>query len=533
MRTPILLIGALALGACTSPQPPPARSGTDAVQPEAAAPAPAPVVPPRQTMVSVMSWHTPLGDLNGATVWQADAYLNKRNLTTKTSQNWRWPDQQGMPATLAVGSPAYLDQQERCARADLELMAEAGFDVALFDMLPWPDWKPDQPLTATNTPLAQFTTFQRWLKAATGLPVSVGLYPDGQNRSGDYPKGHIMTADEWVASLTGALRLVQDAPTLWRVDGRPAVFHFATSYLSKVSPDPKAAPPDCGWREVLRRVRAAGQDLYFLADVRPHEPERAAWDGIADAFHCFHPGGPTAYLAEMQPILQRRHRIPYVWSTSIGYYSPYLKSWTPPEFRRIHDTYTLALAQGARFVHAMTWNDFGEDTDIAPTRFKGRCLLDVHAYYNRWFKDGREPAAWREHLIVGYPRAIPAEVTARSVNWGTPEGQRKVHQPDPVDLEGRPQWGDWRQPPYHPTLIWWARLDKPRTLDIPGVGRKELPAGLSMGELGAIAAGPVSADCGQGQAALPAVLAAAEEKTWGLQYRYHDLLRPDGRESQP
>jgi hypothetical protein len=411
-------------------------------------------------------------------------------------------------------------------------MAEAGFDVALFDMLPWPDWHPEQPLSPKNVPLSQFQTFQRWLRAADGQAISVGLFPDVQNRSGDYPKGHVMTVGEWTNSLSGALRLVADEPALWRVDGRPAVFHFGTSYLEKKSPDPQAPAPDCGWREILKRVRAGGQNLYFMADMRPHEPERLAWDGIADAVHCFHPGGPSKYLAEMQPLMARAHRIPYIWSTSIGYYNPGIKTWTPPDFRRIHATYTQALAAGARFVHAMTWNDFSEDTDIAPTQFKGRCLLDVHAYYNRWFKDGAEPTAWSEHVIVGYPRAIPATVTAKSVSWGTPEDQRRAHRPTPADLEGNPTWGDWRQPPYHPTAIWWARLDRPRSLTIAGVGTVQLPAGVSMGEVGPIGPGAVKVgiDAGPDLRNLPAIEAIADEKERGLQYRYHDLLHLDGRE---
>jgi hypothetical protein len=74
------------------------------------------------------------------------------------------------------------------------------------------------------------------------------------------------------------------------------------------------------------------------------------------------------------------------------------------------------------------------------------------------------------------------------------------------------------------------RLDRPRQLVVPGVGTVQLPAGVSMGEIGAIAAGPVAVDCGGGPVALPPVEAVAVEKDRGLQYRYHDLLLLDGRE---
>jgi hypothetical protein len=493
-------------------------------------PQPASKPMPRQTLISVMSWHTPLGDLNGVTSWQAGGYRFQCNQDGRSQHNWRWPGMSGLPETLLPGSDAYLDLQERAAREDLRLMAEAGFDVALFDMLPWPAWHPDQPLTAKNVPLAQFTTFLRWLRAAEGQGIQVGLFPDVQNRSGDYPDGYTMNVAEWAASLSGALRLSADAAALWRVDGRPAVFHFGTSSTNGKQPDRQAPAPAGGWREILRRVRADGQDLYFFADIRPHESARQEWDQIADAVHCFHPAGPARYLAEMQPLLAQAHRVPYVWSTSISYYNR--KVWTPPDFCRIHDTYTLALAAGARFVHAMTWNDFAEDTDIAPTAFKGRCLLDVYAYYNRWFKDGVEPVAWPEHVVLGYPRAIPATVTSPSVSWGTPEGQRRAHQPAATVLAANPDWGDWRQAPYQPTMIWWARLDRPRRLVIDGVGSVELPAGLSMGTVGAVTAGQIQAGFA-GDAArisLPAVEAVSEERERGLQYRYHDLLHLDGRE---
>lgn len=486
------------------------------------------VEPRRQTLVSVMSWHTPIGDLNGVRSWQAGGYRFERNRDGRSPANWRWPAREDLPPTLEPGSPAYLDLQEDAARQDLLLMAEAGFDVALFDMLPWPDWRPEAPVAPQNAPFSQFQTFERWLRSAEGLGIAVGLFADIENRSGDYPTGKTLDVAAWTASLSGALRLCSETPALWRIDGRPAIIHFGTSSILGRAPDPAAAAPDGGWGEILRRLRQDGLGPYFIADIRPHDPARQGWDAIADAVHCFHPAGPRRYLVEMQQLLARRHAVPYVWSTSIGYYNR--KAWTAPDFRRIHEVYLAALAAGARFVHAMTWNDFAEDTDFAPSALKGRCLLDVYAYYNRWFTTGVEPAVWPERIIIGYPRAIPATVTSPSVSWGTPAVQRDMHRPAAEDLAD-PDWGDWRQGPYRPNLIWWARIDRPRQVLIEGVGQLDLPAGLSMGEFGSAVPGAMRiAVDDSGWSALPSVQATTHEQQ-GLQYRYHDLLHPDGREA--
>lgn len=488
--------------------------------------------PPRQALISVMSWYTPLGALNGVRMWKKDGQGYAGARANPGGENWRWPQPDPPAAPLVPGSPACEDAQEAAARADLALIGAAGFDVALFCMAPWPRWDEQRPLAADNAPLAGFTTFQRWLRAAAGTPVRMGLFPDIANQSGDHPQRVVPDPALWTRLLHGALAACGDQPALWRVDGRPAVFHFGTSGLAGNPIDKDAPGPDQGWRTVLAGLRAAGDHPYFIADIRPHDPERAAWDGLVDAVHCFAPAGPGAFMAEMQTLMHRRHRVPYVWGVSPGYYrnDPRMSAWVAPDFRRFHDGCRAALAAGARYWHVMTWNDFGEDTDIAPSAFKGRCLLDVASFYARWFKAGRAPEAWREQIIVGYPRAIPARVGARSVVWGTPAEQRAKHWPEAADLAANPGWGDWREPPYHPAMIWWAHLDRPRTLAVAGVGTVALPAGLSLGTVGTVAAGELLATCDGAAVALPAVRAVADERAGGLQYRFHDLLRPDGRE---
>lgn len=462
----------------------------------------------RQVVVTVLSWYSPIGSLNGSLWWGQSGYGYEGAKASNGVQNYPLTSGIGLPSRAPeVGGSAFDRVQYQAALEDLRQMRAAGFDVAAFDMLPMPRFDPSKPLDASNAPFTHYKTFLQWLRAGEKVGMKVALFADVKNQSADYPAGRVLDVQEWVETLGGALDNLGQSPAVWRIDGKPVVIHFGTDASSGAPPMAGAERPDGGWRHVLKALRDSGRSFYFVADVRPPQAgEVRKWSRMADAVHMFAPASPASFMAAQQAGMGASFTVPYMWSVSPGYYNAALDAYTEPDFRRIHDTYLAAMKAGARLMNVLTWNDFGEDTDIAPSANKGTCLLEVFSYYNHWFKSGQQPAVTDDKVIIAYPMRIPNEVRTRSPVYGG---------------------GKWVAPPYAPKVFYWANVRAAQTLEVAGVGKVELPRGLSMGELGLAEPGPVVATLDGQKMMLPGIARSGVERQrdgeGGLEYRYRQL----------
>ena len=55
-----------------------------------------------------------------------------------------------------------------------------------------------------------------------------------------------------------------------------------------------------------------------------------------------------------------------------------------------------AIDGGADWVQLITWNDYGEHTEIAPSTGTQHAFYDLTAYYTAWFKTGAAPRIVRD-----------------------------------------------------------------------------------------------------------------------------------------
>jgi len=60
----------------------------------------------------------------------------------------------------------------------------------------------------------------------------------------------------------------------------------------------------------------------------------------------------------------------------------------------------LAEQQHAEWVQLITWNDYAENTEMAPSVKHGWCILDLNAYDIAAFKSGRRPRVLRDAIFV-------------------------------------------------------------------------------------------------------------------------------------
>ena len=463
----------------------------------------APELPERETAVVVLSFISPVARES------LNSYDYRMHKNSREAKNYPLPLTALPEKAVLYGQEGYLPLELAAAREHMKRIRESGFDLVFFDMLPIPDYDPAQALTFTNEPFYYFSNYFEWMKAAEENNLKLGIFADVGNQSARYPQYRSITRDEWVKILHAALGMIPESPAAWKVNGVDGVVHFGTDcvYNLKASPVPGAPMPDGGWREVWKLLREKGDEFFFVSDIRPHGRD-GDWDGLADAAYLFAPAGPAPFMTEYQADISRRLRItPYYWTVSSGYHR-IRRDYTQPDFSRLHDTYLAALRAGTRKIIVMTWNDLGEDHDIWPSANKGSELLDVVAFYNDWFKRGKQPEIVKEKLIVAYPFRAPAEAASKPPVYGG---------------------GKWASPAFEPKVFYWSALRRPKRVGLAG-RTLELPAGIAMGEIpldpgGDPASIPVGAKLDGRTVVLPPVVKTAREGDGGgREHRYVNLL---------
>ena len=504
----ISLLFMLAMTSCGS-QPSP----QDAAKTEPSTPA-AKTDSQKQVFVVVLSWFSRIGNRNCGSDYELNKKSGVANYPLPLSFELPKYSKNPFISNAYRQSAEFHKLQYRAAKEELDLMKGANFDVAVYDMLPMPDYDPAKPLLAPNVPFSNFTVFLEWIKAAEESKMKIGVFADCMNHSDDYPNGRYATEDEWCKILSSTLKLLPKSEAIWKVDGATGIMHFHSDiyYNKKLAPTSPDMLPDGGWRNVISRLRNDGNKFFFLADIRPHQ-HTLDWNSIADGVYIFAPASPLLFMTEYQKEMSSKFTIPYYWFVSSGNYR--MPGYTEPDFRRIHETYLAAMKANAKNMVVESWNDMEEDHDIWPSANKGRCLLDVYSYYNQWFKSGVQPSSSSEKLIICYPLRIPETVLSKPAVWGN---------------------GKWANQEYIPKIFYWANLEKPRRVSMEGVNSVVLPAGLSVGELGVI--GKISYPeetvnlklrLDESPLSLPAIKRTKVERPrageGGLEFRYLDLLQ--------
>ena len=88
-----------------------------------------------------------------------------------------------------------------------------------------------------------------------------------------------------------------------------------------------------------------------------------------------------------------------------------------------------AIDRGADWVQVITWNDYSESTEIAPSTETGFAFSDLTAFYIAWFKTGRQPLITRDaiyyfHRVQFIAAPIPAGEQRYHLNAATTGADR-------------------------------------------------------------------------------------------------------------
>ena len=219
---------------------------------------------------------------------------------------------------------------------------------------------------------------------------------------------------------------------LARRDGKPLIFGYATGfaywgYLERRFPDkPKdeikrlRGSPDA-WKylgEMFRDMeKQAGQPCFFHidlgyffhevpADALPQDPlVRAAgvFGKDVGAIGAFTWAGYGALGLRLPEIAKATIAAGAEWSCPIGMYQkeniPY-ELFGPKGTEWVDGCWQDARDQGATLLQVVTWNDYGENTNIAPALNTRYAIYDLTDYHIHWWKTGTQPEPDHDRIYL-------------------------------------------------------------------------------------------------------------------------------------
>jgi hypothetical protein len=121
-----------------------------------------------------------------------------------------------------------------------------------------------------------------------------------------------------------------------------------------------------------------------------------------------------------------------------------------------------AIEHGDPIAHLITWNDYSEATEIAPSSGTQYLFYDLSAYYIAWFKTGKPPAILRDAIYYSH--------------------RNQIFQPDHPPLPTDKPYKLLGSTPLANDIEMIAMLTRPATLEIDIAGktyRQQAPAGLT------------------------------------------------------
>jgi hypothetical protein len=206
----------------------------------------------------------------------------------------------------------------------------------------------------------------------------------------------------------GTLTPEQLADEIARLATSPAAFRLDDGRLV-VSPYKAENRPPPWWREFLTDMKARhGIDVALLpvfvddtvATVNAFSPitfGMSAWGGRNPAFNPVR-GFPLEAI-------KRIHRLKKLWMQPVSMqdYRPTHQVYDEAEnTTNFRNTWLIAIKGGADWVQIATWNDYSENTSIAPSVRHGNALLDLTAYYAAYFKNGVPPAITHDRVFLSH-----------------------------------------------------------------------------------------------------------------------------------
>ncbi len=272
--------------------------------------------------------------------------------------------------------------------------------------------------------------------------------------------GNIVETVRWLVENYG------DHPKLARRNGQPIVFGYYSKGLAfgfadrklgaRTEAEKKAVrTTPLGWHMAGLAYRDAERQLgrpifyHFSYEWLFHPYKGMSRDALTDAVgaiarHVDAVGSFNSTGGAGLVVAKAVHESGAEWSGGIGMYQkeniPY-EVYAPPGTDWLEGSWKGIREQGATLPQLITWNDYGENTNIAPAWETRYTLYDLTGYHIQWWKTGKQPEVERDRVYLTYAKyPRDAKVWPFAQGWAKPrklEVLTILPEPATIRLPGR------------------------------------------------------------------------------------------------
>lgn len=206
----------------------------------------------------------------------------------------------------------------------------------------------------------------------------------------------------------------QVAPAILQVANHPSVYHTDDGRLVLSTFSAEKLPVDW-WQQLFAILKASGVKVYFVPVFQGWQQAMSQYAAISEGVSDWGrrtPAGAEKFL----PAAAAVHQQGKIWMAPVAPQDSRPKSrafWEPEGSGLFRESWRVAREGGADWVQVITWNDYAEGSEIAPSTGIQYAYYDLTAYYGTWFKTGKQPPITRDVLYY-FHRIMPAATQAQS-----------------------------------------------------------------------------------------------------------------------
>ena len=245
----------------------------------------------------------------------------------------------------------------------------------------------------------------------------------------------------------------------------PAALRLANGHALMAPFAPQNEPVEY-WRDVLARMQAGGIATDFIPVLLNPGQFGPAFAPISIGMSFWGGRDPVGLASTpFQDTMNFVRRLKPIWMAPVTPQDSrpkdamFFESRNTEAFRT---EWMEAIQRGDPYVQLVTWNDYSEATEIAPSSGTQYLFYDLSAYYIAWFKTGKPPAILRDAIYYAH--------------------RNQIFQPDHPPLPTDKPFKLFGATPLSNDIEMIAMLTRPATLEIEIAGhvyRQQAGAGLT------------------------------------------------------
>lgn len=254
---------------------------------------------------------------------------------------------------------------------------------------------------------------ETFFQAAEELKVDFGLTICFDRSCHHIPDGKTVV-DVYLESAQLVLKH-KNSPNLARFEGKPLFFGYYSNAIDPATNqgtlEERFAAEKKGWDEFRRRI---GMPVFIHGSLDNYNGEWSKVGKLAaevyDAVGGFLGGGEgSSGGKETATAVQAGGKI---WSQPLSFQYAnlwgWVMAWNGVDLLRYN--WKAAIENKSRLLQFVTWNDYGEESCIAPTTGHGYSVLRANKYFiDLWKNDGKEPPVEKDevHVFFRKVRGMP------------------------------------------------------------------------------------------------------------------------------